>query len=92
MEGGTTVPKFAKLDPKDVAVGRGRAAAEDRKPYIEALKAGQAGKIELGRGEKATVVKRRLQEASRESGIKIRSSWEDKSQRVLLWKRTGRKS
>ena len=86
------MPKFAKLDPKDVAVGRGRAAAEDRQPYIEALKAGQAGKIELGRGEKATVVKRRRQEASHEAGIKIRSSWEDKSQRVRLWKRTGRKS
>ena len=86
------MPKFAKLDPKDVAIGRGRAAAEARKPYVDALSAGQAGKIELERGEKAAIVKRRLQEASRETGIKIRSSWEDKSQRALLWKRTARRA
>ncbi len=85
------MPKFAKLDPKDVAVGRRRAAAEARKPYVDALSAGQAGKIELERGEKAAIVKRRLQEASRETGIKIRSSWEDRSQRALLWKRTPRR-
>ena len=51
------MPKFAKLDPKDVAVGRGRAAAEARKPYIDALSAGQAGRIELERGEKPAIVK-----------------------------------
>ena len=85
------MPKFSKLDPKDVSIGRGRAAAEARKPYVDALSAGQAGKIELERGEKAAIVKRRLQEAFRETGIKIRSSWEDKSQRALLWKRTARR-
>ena len=42
-------------------------------------------------GEKAAIVKRRLQEASRETGIKIRSSWEDKSQRALLWKGTAKR-
>ncbi len=85
------MPKFVKLDPKDVAIGRGRAAAEARKPYVDALSASQAGKIELERGEKAAIVKRRLQEASRETGIKVRSSWEDKSQRALLWKRTSKR-
>ena len=82
--------KFTKLNPKDVALGRGRATAEARKPYIEAVRSGQAGKIELTRGEKSATVKRLLQQASRESGIKVRSSWEDSSQRVLLWKLTGR--
>ncbi len=82
--------KFTKLNPKDVAIGRGRAAAEARKPYIEAVRSGQAGKIELERGEKQATVKRLLQEASRECGIKVRSSWEDKSQHVLLWKLAGR--
>ena len=82
--------KFTKLNPKDVALGRGRAAAEARKPYVEAVRSGQAGKIERERSEKPATVKRLLQEASRESGIKVRSSWEDKSQSVLLWKRTGR--
>ena len=86
--GRPTAPKFAKLKAKDVHVGRGRAAAEARAPYIAALKAGSAGRVELERGEKAAVVKRRLQEASRQEGIKIRSSCE--SPRSLVWKRTGK--
>ena len=49
-----------------------------------------AGKIDLGRGEKATAVKHQLRLASKEVGIKVRSSWEDKQQRVLLWKKVGR--
>jgi len=81
------VPKFVNVDPKDVAVGRNRAAAAAREPYIRALKAGAAGRVELERGETQGVVKRRLQEAARESGIRIRSSWE--SPRSLVWKRTG---
>jgi len=81
------VPKFVRLDPKDVAVGRSRAAVAARAPYVQALKAGAAGRIELEHGEKQAVVKRRLQEAARESGIKIRSSWE--TPRSLVWKRTG---
>ena len=82
------MPKFAKLEAKDVHVGRGRVAAEARAPYIEALKVGSAGRLELGRGEKQALVKRRLQEASRETGIKIRSSWENPT--ALVWKRAGK--
>jgi hypothetical protein len=82
------LPKFAKLEAKDVHVGRGRVAAEERAPYVEALQAGTAGRLELGRGEKPTIVKRRLQEASRETGIKIRSSWENPT--ALVWKRAGK--
>ncbi len=77
-----------KLDPKDVAAGRGRAAAAARAPYVQALQSGDAGRIELERGETQAIVKRRLLEAARESGIRIRSSWE--SPRSLVWKRTGR--
>ena len=84
------MPKFMKLDPKNVHVGRGMAAAEARRLYVDALKSGDAGKIELQRGEKPTVAKRHLAEASREAGIKVRSSWEDGRQRVLLWKRVGK--
>ena len=36
------MPTLTKMDPRDVAVGRGRAAAEMRKPYIAALQAGDA--------------------------------------------------
>lgn len=81
---------FSKLNPRDVVLGRGRAALEARKPYVEAIKGGQAGKIELDRGERPATVKRLLQEASKEAGVRLRSSWEDSSQRVLLWRRTER--
>ena len=37
------MPTFTKMNPGDVAVGRGRAAAEMRKLYIEALNGGRRG-------------------------------------------------
>lgn len=82
------MPKFTTLDPIDVAIGRGRNAMEARKPYIDTLKAGDAGKIDLERGDRPAVVKRLLSEASKQVGVKVRSSWSDKSQRTLLWKKT----
>ena len=85
------MPKFTKMSAKDVLIGRGRAAAEARLPFIEALKAGDAGRIDLSTGDKPARVKRLLAEASKEVGVKVRSSWEDaKKPRVLLWKRTGK--
>ena len=84
------MPKFTRMSAKEVQIGRGRIAAERRVPFIEALRAGDAGKIELERGDRSQVVKRVLAEASRETGIKVRSSWEDNGQRVLLWRRTGK--
>ena len=83
------MPTFTKLSPKNVLIGRGRVAAEERQLYVWALRAGQAGKIELGLGEKPSLVKHRLAEAAKEAKIKVRSSWQDSIQRVLLWKRTG---
>ena len=65
---------FTKLNAKDVVLGRGRAAFVARQPYVEAIKAGQAGKIELDRGERPATVKRLLQEASKEAGVRVRSS------------------
>ena len=49
-----------------------------------------AGKLELSRGENPTRVKRLLAEAAKEGGTKVRSSWEDKTHRILLWKKVGR--
>ena len=83
------MPKFTAMKSSEVLVGRARAAAEERKSYVEALRSGEAGKLELARAEKPARVKRLLSEASKESGIRIRSSWEDKSQHVLLWKKVG---
>ena len=85
------MPTFTKMNPDEVAVGRGRAAAEMRKPYIEALNAADAGSVELERGEKPAIVKRRLQEAARHANVRIRSSWTDSQQRMLVWKRVGKR-
>ena len=84
------MPKFTKLDPNDVQIGRGRSAFQARDPYREALKGGDAGRIELGRGDVASSVKRYLSLAAQDVGTTVRSSWEDKQQRVLLWKKVGR--
>ncbi len=85
------MPQFTKMSPKDVLIGRGKAAAEARQPFIDALKAGDAGKIELDKNDKPPRVKRLVAEAAKETGIKVRSSWDDsKTQKVLLWKRTGK--
>ena len=80
--------KFTKLDPAEVHVGRGRAAFEARKQFVEAIGNANAGRIELERGDGPASVKRLLQEAAKEVGVKVRSSWEDKSHKALLWKRT----
>ena len=85
------MPTFTKMNPGDVTVGRGRAAAEMRKLYIEALNAGDAGSVELERGEKPATVKRLLQEAARQANVRIRSSWTDSQQRMLVWKKVGKR-
>ena len=83
------MPKFQKLDPGQVVLGRGRSNAVRRRPFVDAIKASQAGRIELDRGEDSAAAKRLLRQASKEAGIKVRSSWEDETQRALLWKRVG---
>lgn len=83
------VPRFQKLDPKTVVLGRGRAAVARRQPYREAIRAGKAGRIELDRADVPGHVKRDLRLAAQEEGVRVRSSWEDATERVLLWKRTG---
>ena len=83
------MPTFVAMEPAEVLIGRARSAAEERVEYVEAVRASDAGKIELGRGENPTRVKRLLSEAAKEAGTKIRSSWDDKTRRVLLWKKVG---
>jgi len=83
------MPKFTKLDPDDVAIGRGRNAHEARQPYRDALAASDAGRIELASGEVPSTVKRHLTLAAHDIGTKVRSSWDDQRQRVLLWKKVG---
>lgn len=82
------MPKFTALNASEVHVGRGRAAFEARKGFIDAIKGGDAGRIDLERGDRPSTIKRLLQEAAKEAGVKVRSSWEDQSQRALLWKKT----
>ncbi len=81
--------KFTKLSPRDVVLGRGRAARAAREPYLAAIRSGNAGQIDLESGERPATVKRLLQEAAKEAGIRVRSSWSDEKQRALLWKRVG---
>ena len=82
------MPKFSKLDPSQVHIGRGRAAFEARKNYVDAVKGGTAGRIDLDSGDRPTAVKRLLHEAAGEAGVKVRSSWTDSAQKTLVWKRT----
>lgn len=86
---GVYVPKFTKLNPDEVHIGRGRESAQLRQLYVQAIKSSDAGRIELGRGERPGTAKRLLAEASKAAGSKVRSTWDDSRQRVLLWKRTG---
>lgn len=80
--------KFTPMKAEDVRIGRERAAIEARMPYRQALEASDAGQIELGRGEVASTVKRRLAEAAAELDVKVRSSWTDGNQRTLVWKKS----
>jgi len=83
------MPRFQKLDPGQVVLGRGRSNALRRRPFVDAIKAAQAGRIELDKDDDAVATKRLLRQASKELGIKVRSSWEDDTHSALLWKRVG---
>ena len=78
--------RFVALPASEVLVGRGRIAHLAREPYYEALRTSEAGRVELERGETLMTVKRLLQAASKELGIRIRSSAENDG-RALVWKR-----
>lgn len=82
------MPKFSKLDPNEVHIGRGRAAFEARKKFVEAVGGSEAGRVDLERGDRPTTVKRLLQEAAKQAGVKVRSTWTDRTQRTLVWKKT----
>lgn len=83
------MPKFKTLDPDEVHVGRGRDAAAARVAFIRAIEDAEAGAITLEDDDAPNVVKRRLREAARHVGIKLRSSWDDSEHpKVLYWKRT----
>ncbi len=83
------MPRFRKLDPAQVHVGKGKDAAAERKQFVEAIRDADAGRIDLESEDKPGTVKRRLAEASQELGFKVRSSWADESKRTLVWKRVG---
>ncbi len=89
MRGALNVAIFTPKEAAEVLIGRERASAQERQMYAEALQSSDAGTIELTRGEKASRIKRLLAEASKDTGIRVRSTWEDKNQRILLWKRVG---
>ena len=81
------MPRFKQLDPAEVVVGRGPAKIS-REPYLKAIQSAEAGSIELDRDDRPGTVKRLLREAARDLGVKIRSSWSDDTQSVLVWKKS----
>lgn len=85
------MPRFKKLDPSEVIVGRGPAKIS-REPYLKAIQGADAGSIELDDEDRPGTVKRLLREAAKDLGIKIRSSWADDTQRVLVWKKSRTRS
>ena len=82
------MPKFTKMDPSKVHVGRGRTAFEARKKFVAAVNGGDAGRVDLERGDSPAAISRLLREAAKEAGVKVRSSWTDRSQKALVWKKT----
>lgn len=66
---------FSPMDPREVVIGRGRANAIARAPYVDAIGAWDAGRIVIEPGEDPAHVKRLLRQASRQVGIRVRSSW-----------------
>jgi hypothetical protein len=80
--------RFTALKPDEVTVGRGRLARALREPYVAALREGEAGKVELERGEKPATAKRLLQESAREVSVRIRSSYVEK-ENAIYWKKMG---
>lgn len=81
------MPTFQKLDPDQVILGRGRSNAIARQPYVVAIRMAEAGRIELEDGDDPGAVKRLLRQASKECGVRVRSSWETDAKAALLWKR-----
>ena len=71
-------------------VGRGQVAGATRGAaealFAQALRSGDAGRIELDANDEPRDVKRTLHRAARRLGIQVRSSWTDESQSVLEWK------
>ncbi len=85
------MPRFKKLDPSEVVVGRGLARISCE-PYRKALQSGEAGAIDLEPGDRPGTVKRLLREAAKEMGLRVRSSWKDETQQTLLWKKSAETS
>ena len=54
--------------------------------FAQALRSGDAGRIELDAGDEPREIKRTLHRAARRLGINVRSSWADESHSVLEWK------
>ena len=51
------MPRFRKLDPAQVHVGKGKDAAAERKQFVEAIRDADAGRIDLESQDKPGTVK-----------------------------------
>lgn len=86
------MPTFTTRDPAETMIGRERGAAAARAPYVQAVTAWEAGRIDLEPSEIPSTVKRRLTVAAHAAGLRVRSSYvEEGRARYVVWKRTASK-
>ena len=84
------MPRFERMSVSEFVHPKAANARVDRQPYVDALKASDAGKIRLSTGDRASTIHKRTKDAANDLGIKVRLTWEDgKAQRVLMWRKSG---
>ena len=84
------MPRFERMSVSEFVHPKAANARVDRKLYVEALKASDAGRIKLSTEDKASTIHKRIKDAANDLGIKIRLTWEDgKAQRILMWRKSG---
>ena len=71
------MPKFSKLDPSDVQIGRGRTAFEARKKYMEAVRAGEDSLAAAYLEQAREVSPERLDIAKDLAYAYLRLNWKD---------------
>lgn len=79
-------------DPRSIKVGRALRNLEAMEPYREVLTKYPAGQVVIEEGDDPKRVHRLVARAAKESGVKVRCSW-NKEKTILYWvKQTGRAS
>lgn len=82
------MPEFRNVNPEEALVGRTAIAQRALAPYLATLEDGDAGIIYLSsESDKTATVKRRLAEAAKRKGVRVRSSVTEAGD--VVWKKVG---